>query len=175
MDFRKQLLSEASRTNIDFIVGTIGGKKEHFEKVFPFIYDSNGYIANRAGWVVEKCAAKYPYLVTPHINEIIDFLPQIYFGGLRRVMLKVLTLLPIPETRMGEVIDVCLTWLESPKEKVAIKVYSMQILTNYCKTEPGLIPELLSIIETHYERNSFAFQSRADKIFEEFKDYLQAG
>src|SRR6056297_1823449 len=172
MNFRKQLLAEASRANIDFIVGNIDGKKEHFEKVFPFIYDSNGYIANRAGWVVEKCAAKYPYLVNPHINEIIDFLPQISFGGLCRVMLKVLTLLPIPESRMGEIIDICLTWIESPKEKVAIKVYSMQILADYCKTEPGLIPELLSIIETHYERNSFAFQSRADKIFEEFKDYL---
>ncbi|MGM0496505.1 MAG: hypothetical protein ACQESJ_01160, partial [Bacteroidota bacterium] len=99
MDFRKQLLAEASRTNIDFIVETIDANKERFEEVFPFIYDSNGYIANRAGWVVEKCAAKYPYLVKPHINEIIDFIPQITFGGLRRVMLKVLTLLPIPESR----------------------------------------------------------------------------
>ena len=170
MDFRKQLLAEASRRNIDFITGTIDGKKEHFEKVFPLIYDSNGYIANRAGWVVEKCAAKYPYLVKPHINEIIEFLPQISFGGLRRLMLKVLTLLSIPETRMGEVFDLCLTWLESPKEKVAVKVYSMQILADFCKTEPGLIPELLSIIENHYERNSFAFQSRADKILEEFKN-----
>ena len=170
MNFRKQLLAEASRANIDFIVATIDGEKEHFEKVFPLIYDSNGYIANRAGWVVEKCAARYPYLVESHINEIIDFLPQINFGGLRRVMLKVLTLLPIPETRMGEVIDVCLTWLESPNEKVAIKVYAMQILANFCKTEPGLIPELISIIETHYQRNSFAFKSRADKILEEFKN-----
>jgi len=172
MNFRKQLLAEASRTNIDFIVATINGEEERFEEVFPFIYDSNGYVANRAGWVVEKCAAKYPYLVKPHINEIIDFLPQISFGGLRRLMLKVLTLLPIPETRLGEVIDVCLTWLESPREKVAIKVYSMQILTDFCRREQKMIPELLSIIENHYERNSFAFQSRADKVFEEFKDYL---
>ena len=170
MDFRKQLLAEATRRNIDFIVATIDGKNERFAKVFPLIYDSNGYIANRAGWVVEKCAAKYPYLVKPQINEIIDFLPQISFDGLRRVMLKVLTLLPLPENRLGEVIDVCLTWLESPKEKVAVKVYSMQILADFCKTEPGLIPELLSIIENHYERNSFAFQSRADKILEEFKN-----
>lgn len=172
MDFRKQLISEASRANIDLIVSAIDGKQEHFDDLFPFIYDSNGYVANRAGWVVEKCAAQYPELLHPYLDEIMDYLPGIPYGGLRRLMLKVLTLLPPSEERMGELVNLCLDWLESPGEKVAVKVYSMEILRQFCYREPELIPEFLSIIENHYERNSFAFQSRANKIFNEFRKYM---
>jgi len=172
MDFKNQLLAEASRTNIDLIVNSIDGDKSLFDELFPLIYSSNGYLANRAGWVVEKCAEKYPSLVEPHLDEIVDFLPDIRFGGLRRVLLKVLILLYIPENRLSEIVDICLTWLESPKEKVAVKVYSMRILAEFCRNEPEMIPEFLSIVENHYERNSFAFQNRADKLFDEFKDYI---
>ena len=172
MDFRKQLISEASRANIDLIVSAIDGKQEHFDDLLPFIYDSNGYVATRAGWVVKKCAAQYPELIHPYLNEIMDYLPQIPYGGLRRLMLKVLTLFPPPKERMGRLVNLCLDWLESPNEKVAVKVYSMEILRQCCYQEPDLIPEFLSIIENHYERNSFAFQSRANKIFNEFREYM---
>jgi hypothetical protein len=172
MDFKSQLLTEASRANIDLIVSTIDGDNTLFDQLFTYIYESDGHLANRAGWVVEKCAEKHPSIVEPHLDEIIDFLPNIKFGGLRRVLLKVLILLHIPDNRMSEIVDICLTWLESPKEKVAVKVYSMRIIADFCKSEPEMIPEFLSILENHYDRNSFAFQSRANKIFEEFKDYI---
>ena len=172
MNFRDQLRAEASRANTDFIVHAIDGDQDHFDNLFALIYDTNGYIANRAAWVVEKCATVYPHLVTNYLEDIVDHLKETKFNGSKRCLLKVLTIYDLPESRKGEIVDMCFTWLASPKEKVALKVYSMHILSNICVTEPELIPEFLAVLETHYEHNSVAFQSRAKKIFKALQRYI---
>jgi hypothetical protein len=170
MNFRQQLLAEPSRANTDFIVHSINGEKEPFEQLFGLIYDDNGHVANRAAWVVEKCAPLYPWLIEPHLEEIIDHLFTTKHDGSKRLLLKVISFFPIPASKEGELIDQCLTWLESPKEKVALKVYSMQILSEFCEKEPELVPEFLVILENHYEHNSIAFKSRANKVFKKFQN-----
>ena len=52
----------------------------------------------------------------------------------------------------------------NPKEALAIKVHSMQIMYNISETEKDLKPELASIIEYQYDLNSVGFKSRADKL-----------
>jgi hypothetical protein len=163
MDYRKQITADPSRANVDYIVHSIREDKKLFEKFFPLIYDDNGYVANRAAWVLEKYAANYPHIVKPYLPEIIDQLLVTRFHGARRLLLKVVSFYPIPEEKEGVLVDRCFTWLESPKEKVALKVYSMQVLADFAQKMPDVIPELIAVLENNYEHNSIAFKSRASK------------
>src|SRR5919112_903210 len=53
----------------------------------------------------------------------------------------------IPEKFRGEIMDICFGYLTSPKEALAIKVFSMTVLGNLSKIYPEIIPELKVLIE----------------------------
>lgn len=171
-NFRKQLLADPSLANTNFIVHVIGGNKEAFDELFTLIYDKNGHVANRATWVVEKCAIKYPRLVEPYLNEIVNQLMVTPFDGSKRLLLKIVSLYPLPEKHEGEIIDACLTWLQSPVEKVALKVYAMQVITDFSEKNTAIIPEFLAILENSYELNTMAFKSRANKVITRLRKHI---
>ncbi len=163
MDFIKQLKAETSRRNIDLVVQAVMEHPEEFDNLYQLIYSDISRIPNLAAWALEKCVAQNPAFLTSYIHEVIDFLPQIRYSGLRRSLLKSLTFCDIPEERLGELLDICLDWLQDPKIKTAVKIYSMHILLDIARKEPDIRFELIPVIESQLDHNTVGFNNRGKK------------
>lgn len=167
MDFREQLLAELSKRNTDYIASVIDRDEKLFKRMFELILSNEEYVSGRAAWVIETLWLKYPEMIDPFINDIIDFLPESKYDNQKRHLTKILStrnLSEIDEDRLGILIDRCFTWLEDPIYPTAVKMFSMQIIYNYIEIEPALASELIAIIENQYEDSTPGFKNRGDKI-----------
>jgi hypothetical protein len=61
-------------------------------------------------------------------------------------------------------VDTAFKFLTSSKDKVAVKVYAMQVLANACKQYPQLKTELVAAIEHEMNKNTIAFYARAKRV-----------
>lgn len=167
MDFREQLLAELSKRNTDYMASIIGTDKKLFKQMFELILTNEEYVSGRACWVIETVWLKYPDMIDPYINDIIDFLPKSKYDNQKRHMTKILStrnLLELDEDRLGILIDRCFTWLEDPVYPTAVKMFSMQIIYNYIEIEPTFASELIAIIENQYNDSTPGFKNRGDKL-----------
>ena len=170
MNFRDQLLAELSKQNTDYIASVIDKDKKLFEEIVELALSNEKYVSGRAAWVIEVLWLKYPTIIDPYINEIIDFLPKSKYDNQKRHFTKILStrnLSELDENRLGILIDRCFTWLEDPIYPTAVKMFSMQILFNYVKIESALASELIAIIENQFEDNTPGFKNRGKKILVE--------
>ena len=169
MNFREQLLAELSRRNADYIASVVDKDEQLFKNIIELVLTNEKYVSGRAAWVMEILWLKYPYLIDPYINRLIDFLKLSKYDNQKRHITKILAsrnLLELDEERLGLLIDKCFTWLEDPIYPTAVKMFSMQIITNYIKIEPVLASELIAIIENQYDDGTPGFKNRADKILQ---------
>ena len=167
MNFREQLLAELSKRNTDYMASVIGTDEKLFKQMFELVLTNEEYVSGRAAWVIETVWLKYPEMINPYINNIIDFLPKSKFDNQKRHLTKILStrnLRELDEERLGILIDRCFTWLEDPIYPTAVKMFSMQIIYNYIEIEPTLATELIAIIENQYNDSTPGFKNRGDKL-----------
>ena len=164
MDIRAQLLSELSRTNIDFTIHTLGNDKNHFKELIDIILKEEDPLPMRASWVVEGITSNYPELILPYMKPLIKNLRKFTHPGTLRNLLKTFSRMNIDEKYHGELVDVCFEWLAKDDKPVAVKVFSMQIIANIIHIYPELKNEFLEILDEQIPRNTAGFKSRARKI-----------
>ena len=69
----------------------------------------------------------------------------------------------------GLAFENCMKLLLSADEAIAIKVFSMTVLVNICKTEPDLKNEVKLAIETQLPYASKGYLNRAGKLLSKLK------
>jgi hypothetical protein len=167
MNFRDQLLAELSKRNTDYIASVVDRDEKLFKEVFELILTNEEYVSGRAAWVIETLWLKYPEMIDPYINDMIDFLPISKYDNQKRHFTKILStrnLRDLDEERLGILIDRCFTWLEDPIYPTAVKMFSMQIIYNYVQIEPVLATELIAIIENQFNDSTPGFKNRGEKL-----------
>lgn len=167
MNFKDQLQAELSKRNTDYMASVIGNNEALFDEIMNVALSSDTNVSGRAFWVVETVWLKYPYLINPYINDLIDFLAKTKKDNQRRHSLKILSsidLQKLDEDRIGRLIDHCFTWLEDGINPTAVKMFAMEIIFNYVKIEPVLAKELIAVIENQYGDSTPGFKNRADKM-----------
>jgi len=157
---RKQLLAEQSRRNIDLVVSWCGTDAEKIQQLVTLSLSNENGIASRAAWALEKLASNQPGSLDNWIPQIITHLTAINSSSTRRTIAKILMLHSIPEEFEGEVLDFCLSMIESPTEPVAVKANCMTTVFNLLPKYPDLQQEIFSIIENQIDKNSVAFEAR---------------
>lgn len=167
MNFKDQLLAELSKRNTDYITSVVDQDEQLFKELIELLISNEDVVSGRAGWVIETVWLKYPEMINPYINDIIDFLPKATRDNQRRHCLKILSgidLESLNEKRLGILIDRCFTWLEDPVYPTAVKMFSMQIIYNYVKIEPVFASELIAVIENQFEDATPGFKNRGEKL-----------
>lgn len=167
MNFREQLLAELSKRNTDYIASVVDQDEKLFKELFNLILTNEEYVSGRAAWVIETLWLKYPEMIDPYINDMIDFLPISKYDNQKRHFTKILStrnLRDLDEERLGILIDRCFTWLEDPIYPTAVKMFSMQIIYNYVQIEPVLATELIAIIENQFNDSTPGFKNRGEKL-----------
>lgn len=127
---------------------------------------SNEYrLAQRAAWSVSWAAQKNPSLIKSYIKDLITQLPRKdVHDAVIRNSVRILQKIEIPEEFHGEMINNCFAFIESNSTPVAIKAFSLTVLSNLSELYPEIKNELQLIIEERWNYETAAFKSRARRI-----------
>lgn len=138
---------------------------EHLDGLVKIALDDSDPRNWRAAWMVDKIHEIYPERVTPFLPLMTDFVLTTHNAGKKRHLLKLISLHPIPEDRMVDLLNFCIDVFTSAIEPVAVRVHAMQILFNIAQQEPGFVGELIDLIEHEIEfHGSAGISSRGKKL-----------
>jgi hypothetical protein len=168
MNLFEMLLAEHSKKQCDKIVKYIGSDKNRFAELMQLFFKGEYRVTQRAAWPMSYCVRKYPALIQPYFNRLINNLRK---KGLHdsvvRNTVRILQDVDIPKKFHGKLMSTCFDFLQSNDIPVAIKAFSLTILGNFSKVYPEIYPELKLIIEERWEHETAAFRSRARKILKQ--------
>lgn len=165
VNIRTSLINEYSKANTMRLVAYIDCNQTRFDELIDVVLDEDKDLEKRAAWVLGHSGTHCPDLAYKHFRVLIDKLKTPDVGdSAKRNTLRVWQFLEIPEEYIGEVTDMCFDFLMSTKEPIAIKVFSMSILSNIVQKIPELKNELRLVIEDQMPYGSAGFKSRGNKI-----------
>ncbi|MEQ9591302.1 MAG: hypothetical protein RLN86_01825 [Cyclobacteriaceae bacterium] len=170
MNIIKELSKDFSKAKRDKIVAYIGKDKERFKELIEAFLNGPYRQTQRAAWPLSYAIKKNPSLIKPHLNRVIRNLskPSIH-DAVKRNTVRFLQSIDIPSSLQGEALDTCFKFLQSPKEPIAIKVFSMTVIANLAKEHPEIQNELKTIIEDQMPYGSAGFRSRGSKILKQME------
>ena len=87
-----------------------------------------------AAWPVSYCVDEHPQLISKHWKELMkNFKKPNLHDAVKRNSIRFMQEIELPEMYHGEIMGMCFTYLESPKESLAVKIFSMTVLGNLAK------------------------------------------
>ena len=110
-----------------------------------------------ASWIMVHLSKTEKIDLIHFQNKLIDFLFINENESVRRNILNVQKHLGITTYKECQFIDLLISYIQNYEEKVAVQVYSIQILVSFAKKYPVLKTELLEIIKLNYEKKTPAY------------------
>jgi len=173
MDIRTELLAEHSKKQTLKITNYVGSDQKKYDHLIKLFLADEYRVTQRAAWVVSHCAEKYPFLINKHLEPIVKNLQGPIHVAVKRNTLKLLQDIDLPLNLQGIAATVCFDFLLDPKEPIAIKVFSMQVVYNICEKEPDLADELKLVLEDLLPNASAGIRSRATKVLKKLQKLKQ--
>jgi hypothetical protein len=165
MDLQQTILAEHSKANCNKIVKWVGNSQKRFAELFTLFLNSEYRVNQRAAWPLSNCVIDHPALISPHLSKLVRNLhkPGLH-DSIKRNTVRLLQYIDIPKRFQGEIMDICLRYISSPDEPVAVKAFSLSILQNLSQQYPEIKNEVKLIIEERWPFETAAFHSRAKKF-----------
>ena len=165
MDLRKEILKEHTKKQTSKIVDYVGDSHVRFKALIQVFLAGPYSVTQRAAWPLSYCVENHPSLIQPHLNVLLDHLKQPgLHDAVKRNTIRLLQFIEVPKRLQGKTADICFTYFNNKKEAIAIRVFSMTVLSNIAQQNPDLKRELKMIIEDELPMASAAFLSRARKV-----------
>ena len=169
MDYENLLMQQLSRLHMEYVAHCIGDNENEFEQLMTIVLHGKEPVVQRAAWAMDACIEVRPELLAPYVETLINALPCFCNNGVKRQVVRALSVRDIPKELEGQLANLCFDWLQSPDMPVAVKVHCMQILANITEKHPDLAVELRTIIAEQIPRNSVGFASRGRKILKKLR------
>lgn len=151
--------------SIPLIIREISDFPQHLSALMELVFDDSDPKNWRAAYLVEKIHDQHPELVVPSLPAMTDFLLITQNASKKRHLLKLISLHPIPEDRMVDMLNYCIDVFTSAAEPVAVRVHAMQVLFNIAQVEPDFSGELIELIQHEIEfHGSAGISSRGKKL-----------
>ncbi len=164
-ELSKTIASGHSKAICDKIVNWIGDDKTRFSALMTIFFAGDYRLTQRAAWPMSYSVRRHPSLISPYWKKMIAQLKdRKAHPAARRNILRLLQDVTIPRARQGSVMDLCFEFISSVDVPAADKAFSLTVLRNLSKTYPDILPELKTIIQARWDRETPAFRSRAKKI-----------
>ncbi|MDP2235959.1 MAG: hypothetical protein Q8J88_05965 [Bacteroidales bacterium] len=158
-----------SKQHILMIASLVEKRPDLLQYVFEVIRSKNQKDAMRASWLLSHLWDRSPQLLRPFQHELTELLFQTDSDSVRRNILRILDGMPVNESDMGNLIDVCMQWMLSENHAIAVRCNAMQILFRICQVEPDLSGEVKACILALNDYGSAGFKSRTNKIVKQLK------
>lgn len=148
MTLENLLKLNASRQNIDQIIEMVSGSKELLNELWSIFISLKEPESRRAAWAIDLMVESRQLVMNDsQIIKIIENLQLLKHDGLKRHSLRIIDNNKLLPETTGLLALNCFNWLESPCESVAVKLYSIRILTKISDIETELKRELIDLIE----------------------------
>lgn len=168
MNLREEILKEHSKEQCEKIVKWIVASQQRFDELFRLFMHDESRVMQRAAWPISNAVIAHPEFINNHFGSLIEKLRQPHnHNAVKRNAIRLLQEVDIPKKWQGSIMNICFQFLASPTEMVAIKVFSMAVLANLCKTYPEIAPELKLLIEAQLPTQTAGFRSRANKVLKQ--------
>ncbi len=165
MDIRAAILQEHSKKQALLIANYISSNQERFDQLMHLFLTDEYRVVQRAAYAVSHCADRHIEMVYPHLPAMVEYLKdRSTHIATRRNIVRILSQIDVPEPLMGNVATLCFDFLIDPKEAVAVKIYSMEVLYQLTLKEPDLQNELILVIEENMIHGSAGIRSRGRKV-----------
>ncbi|HAO47775.1 MAG TPA: hypothetical protein PLZ45_09725 [Ferruginibacter sp.] len=168
MKLREEILKEHSKNQCAKIVTWVGSNQSRFAELFSLFLHDEYRVVQRASWPVSYCVQAHPSLIGIHWKQLLKNLHKTNLhDAVKRNSIRLMQDIKIPEKYHGEVMTICFEYLGSPKETVAVKVFSMKVLGNLATRYPEIAPELKILIEDQLPDQTPGFKSCARKVLKQ--------
>jgi hypothetical protein len=169
MNLHDVILEEHSKANTLKITNYIGDDKVRFKELMQLFFGDEYRVTQRAAWAVGNCAEVYPQLLKPYMLKMTSNLyRENLHDAIKRNTLRVFQFVEIPESIQGKVYDVCMKYLLSINESIAVKAFSITVLHKISMLHPDLQDELKLVLNELYKHEtSPAIISRCKKALTE--------
>lgn len=165
MRIKELLLEEHSKANSTKIVEYIGCNPAKFNELFSLFIKNEKVVSQRAATTLGHCIDKTPELITPHIDQLVENLSKPdQHVAIYRASMRTLQSVPIPEHLQGIIFDICLDFIMSEKQAIAVRAFSITAANNIAKPYPELLSELKSIVKDLSDHESGALRVRSRQV-----------
>jgi hypothetical protein len=168
VDLEKELLKKQTLVQCNRIIKYIGDKELQFAELMKLFFGGEYRLTQHAAWPMSYCIQKYPILAKPYLKKFIDQLSDSNaHPAAKRNIVRLLQFVEIPKRFHGKLMNICFQFISNPEEAIAVKAFSLSILSNLVKIYPEILPEIKTVIEARWEFETPAFRSRARKILKQ--------
>ena len=132
-------------------------------KLLDFSYSDDNKLAFHASWILSKTCDKFPELMDPFLQGIVETLNKLENESTQRSFLRIISqcdLNKISNKHHGLLADHCFAALKSGFSAIAIKAYSMEILYKLALIYPELTNELGETINMLQDDQSAGIMAR---------------
>jgi len=170
MDLLLLLKDELFKEHKDKIVAYVGKDKERFARLIELFFKGDYRIAQRAAWPLSYCVRNHPELITPWYRRLLDNLERkdIHAAVVRNTI-RLLQDVDIPKKFHGRVMNKCFELVQSTESPIAVKAFSLTVLSNLSSDYPEIAGELRLIIEDQWDQATPAFRSRAKRVLKKMQ------
>ncbi len=170
MNLREEILKEHSKAKCNEIVAWVNNSQKRFDELLFLFLKDEDKIKQRAAWPLSYCVEAHPELANKHFDKLIKNLEKTpLHDAVKRNTIRLLRYTNIPEKYHGPLMNICFEYAASPKEPIAVKVFSLNLLEKLAKIYPEIIPEIKWVIDDQIENQSAGFKSCAKHMLKNLK------
>lgn len=171
MNIPEQLLTAHSRANADLVLNYLLEDESRTVGLMDAFLSDEYRVVQRSAMVVGDLGRVRPEWLRPYHARMIAVAAAYPHPSVPRNVMRFfseLSLVEVVEEDQGPLLDLAFRLTESQTEPVAIRVFAMTVVANFCRIYPELKDELRGIIEfTIAEGTTPGFRSRGRKILRE--------
>ena len=122
---------------------------EEFEQVIRLSVSDHPKLCWRAAWMIRSCISKNDARVQPHVNRILEVLPD-KEDGHQRELIKILDRVNLTDDQEGILFDQCVTLWESVRKKPGTRHAAFNMMVKIAKNYPELNHEILVLAQPQF-------------------------
>lgn len=134
--------------NVHRIVEDVSQNPDLFDRIYQLTFHQDTKISWRATWACEKLSERYPDWFISKQSEIIKTLLACNHDGKKRLLLSILSNLPLPDPYSVALLDYVLEKMLDPKESIGVQALSIKFAYRLCQVDKDLIGELKQHLES---------------------------
>ena len=172
-ELQSMINSMMSSQEADWVAASALENPALFSKLLEYSYTDERKLAFRASWTVSKVCDRYPEIIIPHLEEIVESLPKFDNESVARSFLRILSLSDlnnISPRHHGLLADYSFSALNSGESAIAIKAYVMEVLYKLSLIYPELANELATSIRILMEEGSAGIVARGNMILKKISE-----
>lgn len=159
MSIRDEILRIRQVRNKSEFISLFQKNPEYLDELLKEILNLSEYpYKEYASWILVHLCKSSDLDIQKHYPDLIDVLFKTNDQTVLRNIVNCISMLKIQEYRESDLIDLLIHFIQDPKNKVALHVYSIYILIQFVQKYPELKSEISEIIAHNERGKSAAFQ-----------------